>query len=323
MSALLSMSGHEVHGISHEVLHESHFFLANVQRFLASDSQIDIRDSESLNLGISNVKPDVVVHLAAQALVREGYRKPYETFETNVSGTINVIKACQESQVPNLLVVTSDKVYQGSRNIKFYSEDDALGGKDPYSASKAAADIVTQSLAQLSTSTRISIVRAGNVIGGGDFGHERLIPDLYRAQKSKSPATIRFPNAVRPWQHVLDCLAAYIRIIDHMIKTETFGIWNVGPITKQTISVKSICQKTAEYFGNAEIFQEVEKVEEGMNENPFLQLDASRIHRELGWSPKMDTFQAVEWTLDWYKSAINGESPSKRTEEQINRYYEL
>jgi CDP-glucose 4,6-dehydratase len=323
MSAMLSTLGHEVHGLSHEVLQNSHFNLAEVHRYLASDSKSDIRDYESLKRGISSVQPDVVVHLAAQALVRESYRKPYETFDTNVRGTINVVKACQESQIPKILIVTSDKVYKESKNIKSFSEEDALGGKDPYSASKAAADIASQSLAQLSGVTHVSIARAGNVIGGGDFGQERLIPDLYRAQISQTAAQIRYPNAIRPWQHVLDCLDGYITIINGNPSTTWSDIWNVGPIEDDKVSVRSICEKTSDYFGNPTIFTEVVNTDHTLVENQYLQLNSTKIQHELGWKPRLNTSLAIEWTLYWYQSLLRGESPSKITFNQIKNYYDL
>lgn len=323
MSAVLSTLGHEVHGLSHGALQNSHFDLAEVHRFLASDSRIDIRDYELLNHGISNVQPDVVVHLAAQALVRESYRKPYETFDTNVRGTINVVKACQESQIPKVLVVTSDKVYKESKSIKSFSEEDALGGKDPYSASKAAADIASQSLAQLSEVTNVSIARAGNVIGGGDFGQDRLIPDLYRAQISQTAAQIRYPNAIRPWQHVLDCLDGYIEIINRTPSRTMSDIWNVGPIEDTQVSVRSICVKTSDYFGNSTIFTEVMNPNDSLIENQYLQLNSTKIQRELGWKPRLNTSLAIEWTLYWYQSLLRGESPSKITFNQIKKYYDL
>lgn len=323
MSAMLSTLGHEVHGLSHEVLQNSHFNLSEVHRYLASDSTSDIRDYESLKRGISSVQPDVVVHLAAQALVREGYRKPYETFDTNVRGTINVVKACQESQIAKVLIVTSDKVYKESKNIKSFSEEDALGGKDPYSASKAAADIASQSLAQLSEVTNISIARAGNVIGGGDFGQDRLIPDLYRAQISLTAAQIRYPKAIRPWQHVLDCLDGYIKIINQVPSTKNATIWNVGPHKDEQINVRTICEKTADYFANPTIFTEVLDTDDTLIENQYLQLNSSKIQRELGWTSRLDTSVAVEWTLYWYQSLLRGKSLSEITQKQINDYLYL
>ncbi len=320
LSALLSILGHKVYGFSHEALHESHYHLAEIQRFLVRDSRIDIRDSDSLNREISIVEPDVVVHLAAQALVREGYRKPYETFDINVRGTINVVKACQDFQVPNVLIVTSDKVYRESKSITSFCEEDALGGKDPYSASKVAADIASQSLTSFSSFTQISIARAGNVIGGGDFGLERLIPDLYRAQITNSSAQIRYPEAVRPWQHVLDCLDGYVKIIESMSRTKNSGTWNVGPIEDQRINVRFICKRTAEFFGNPTIFTEATNKNEILHENQYLQLNSSKIQSELGWTPRLNTISTIEWTLNWYKSLLQGGSPTEITQKQVKKY---
>lgn len=323
MAALLATQNYEVHGLSHEVADVSHFALADVGRYLKSDSRIDVRDSAALSKSVSRIKPDIVIHLAAQALVREGYRKPFETFDTNVNGTINVIKSCQYAEVSYLLVITSDKVYQESLTNKTFSELDPLGGSDPYSASKAAADIVAQSLANQIEGITISIARAGNVIGGGDFGQERLIPDLYRAQIDNTAALIRNPNAVRPWQHVLDCVDGYIKILNHMTRNGGCGVWNVGPRDDAELNVHTVCEKFSQHFNNPRIFKVSDEEESSMRESPFLRLNSAKINKELGWSPKLITSSAIEWTLDWYLGLLKGQTASKLTESQINKYLDM
>jgi CDP-glucose 4,6-dehydratase len=323
MSVLLATLGHEVHGLSHEVIEKNHFELADVKRYLKSDSRIDIRNYSSIKKHLSSVEPDIVIHLAAQALVREGYRRPFETFDTNINGTINVIKSCEKAEIPNILVITSDKVYKESQTNTLFSEEDPIGGSDPYSASKAAADIVAQSLAHNAKSTLISIARAGNVIGGGDFGQERLIPDLYRAQITNIPALIRNPNAIRPWQHVLDCLDGYINILNHMISRKASGTWNVGPNDKTTFTVREICEKTAVYFRNPKIFQLTDENEFSMRESPYLRINSTKIKNDLGWTPKLSTNMAVEWTLEWYLGLLRGRTATELTKYQITKYLGL
>lgn len=323
MSALLATLGHEVHGLSHEIVNESHYKFAELSRFLASDSKIDVRDPLSVGKHFLSIKPDFVVHLAAQAFVREGFRKPFETFDTNFRGTINVIKACKEAEISNLLVITSDKVYRESATSHSFCENDPLGGKDPYSASKAAADLATQSFATQADFIQISIARAGNVIGGGDFGQERLIPDLFRAQVNNTPAIIRNPNAIRPWQHVLDCLDGYISIMNNMYSRRISDVWNIGPREEDSITVMNICEKASSYFRNPTIFNVSKKSELTMKESQSLRLDSTKISHDFGWMPKFNTDSAIEWTFNWYEGLLKGNSVSKLTENQINRYLKM
>lgn len=320
MALLLAELGHEVHGISDMALPNSHFQLTNVERVMSSSKLIDVRDKYSLRNAILKVKPDVVIHLAAQAFVLEGYRKPFDTFEINVNGTINVLESCEAAKVNYLLVVTSDKVYKTNPSKIPFVESDTLGGFDPYSSSKAAADLITQTLSRQLSHTRVSIARAGNVIGGGDFGANRLIPDLYRAHLNSEKASIRNPNSIRPWQHVLDCLDAYILIIKKMIESNLNGIWNVGPDSNILITVKEIADRFSRYMDNQSLWKEDDVPNLSFAETELLSLNSQKIRRELSWEPKLDVDDSVKWTGEWYKGVLSGTDPAKLTSDQISQY---
>jgi CDP-glucose 4,6-dehydratase len=218
LSLLLRERGHNVSGISLEPENNTLYKSASIGKFFEHDIRCDIRDLDRLQRNFNSISPDVVIHLAAQALVRESYKDPIRTFETNVHGTINVLKASQN--LPKLkaqLIVTTDKVYKNMDKLNAYIESDPLGGQDPYSASKAMADIATQSWLSSFVNAPTGIARAGNVIGGGDISTDRLIPDLIKSYTSGLTPRLRAPKAVRPWQHVLDCLNGYLSLVDAII----------------------------------------------------------------------------------------------------------
>lgn len=323
MALMLAKLGHEIHGISDVLVPNSHYEIAEVNRVMTSSRFLDIRDKVELKDAIQEIHPDIVVHLAAQAFVLESYRRPFETFETNVMGTINVLEACELNRIERLLVITSDKVYRIGESKRPFIESDSLGGVDPYSSSKAAADLATQSLSQGFTSTRVSIARAGNVIGGGDFGLDRLIPDLVRAHSKSETAFIRRPNAIRPWQHVLDCLGAYVKIMDFMFNSETSGIWNVGPDSTSLFTVREIAEKFAQLLENDSLWKTNEISPKQFKETEVLSLNSQKIREELGWIPKLDEEKAIEWTFQWYKGLFSKSSPFELTSNQINQYLSM
>lgn len=323
MALMLAKLGHEIHGVSDELVPNSLYKLAEVKRVMSSQRFLDICDKAELNKAIKEIHPEIVLHLAAQAYVLESYRRPFETFETNVMGTINVLEACESNKIERLLVITSDKVYKIGQSNRPFVESDSLGGADPYSSSKAAADLATQSLSQGFTSTRVSIARAGNVIGGGDFGLDRLIPDLVRAHSNSETAFIRRPNAIRPWQHVLDCLSAYIKIMDSMFHSETSGIWNVGPDSTSTLTVREIADQFAQLLENDSLWLTNEISQKQFEETEVLSLNSQKIRGELGWIPKLDEEKAIEWTFQWYKGLFSKCSPFELTSNQINQYLSM
>jgi CDP-glucose 4,6-dehydratase len=207
------MQGHTVSGISLDPDSKSVYVDARLSSIFSNDLRVDIRNRDSLRRAVEKISPDVIIHLAAQPLVLYSYLHPQETFDTNVMGTINLLETTRTlKDLRAVLIVTTDKVYRNRNHLRGYVEADELGGIDPYSASKAAADIAAQSWIESCAEIPITIARAGNVIGGGDWASDRIIPDLVRAYSANRKPVIRFPHAIRPWQHVLDCLNGYLKI---------------------------------------------------------------------------------------------------------------
>jgi CDP-glucose 4,6-dehydratase len=243
--SMLKQLGHEVSGIALLALSGSLFEIAELRNQLKNDFTLDITEHQRLAQVVKQINPDVAIHLAAQALVLDSYAQPYETFNTNIMGTYNFIDACNRAEVQKLLVLTTDKVYDNRANLGIpFKETDPLGPGDPYSSSKAAADIVTQTFQKMPDfHTSMAIARGGNVIGGGDIAQNRLMVDLMRAYREKDQVEIRNPQSVRPWQHVLDCLAGYITIIEHLPE-QNFEAFNVAPQLTDLVSVQKVVEYT-------------------------------------------------------------------------------
>jgi CDP-glucose 4,6-dehydratase len=299
---LLSTMGHKVSGIALEPDRESLFNQAGISDLLEFDYRIDIRNFVELKEAVSLIKPDVVIHLAAQPLVRYSYKHPVETFDTNVMGTLNVLESTKAlSDLRATLIITTDKVYRNVSKQSGYVEDDPLGGDDPYSASKAAADVATQSWATSFGKSPISIARAGNVIGGGDWAEDRLIPDIFRSYRASKSPVLRNPKSIRPWQHVLDCLNGYLILVDSMIKNSSAGEWNFGPNHLEKYSVSDVIEKFATF---SQVSSSAWLLDEGENpkESNFLLLDSSKARTELGWQDFLTFESAVEWTALWYQN---------------------
>jgi CDP-glucose 4,6-dehydratase len=261
--------------------------------------------------------------MAAQALVRESYKDPLTTFETNVNGTLNILKACQEiPSIKAILAVTTDKVYKNTKKITGHIENDELGGADPYSASKAMADIAVQSwISSFPGDSPIGICRAGNVIGGGDISMDRLIPDLIDAYSTGRTPTLRYPNAIRPWQHVLDCLNGYLMLVDSLLVGKSVGPWNFGPSKNELRTVEDVTNAVGKIWGVAKNWE----LDSGLHpeETSTLVLDSQKARSELGWENKLDFAQSLEWTTNWYKDVHTGESPLQRLAKDIDVYEEI
>jgi CDP-glucose 4,6-dehydratase len=304
LSLMLQMQGHTVSGISLDPPEKSLFLQAELSSIFQSDLRIDIRDSHSLSRAVKNINPEVIVHLAAQPLVRDSYKDPIGTFDTNVLGTLNLLEATKElSDLRATLIITTDKVYKNHNHLRGYVETDELGGDDPYSASKAAADIATQSWVKSFATSPVAIARAGNVIGGGDWAADRIIPDLVNAYSSNQIPTLRYPNAIRPWQHVLDCLNGYQNLINKMLTEGISGEWNFGPDLRNKHEVLDLVKVFAKAWGvqesdSAWIIEETEQPHEAS----YLLLDSSKSRNTLGWSDRLSFQQNVDWTSNWYQS---------------------
>lgn len=286
----------------------------------------DVADPGILADVVEDARPSVVFHLAAQPLVRASYDDPVSTFRTNVLGTVYALEAARLASKPvdAVVVVTTDKCYENRAWEHGYRETDRLGGRDPYSASKAAAEIVTRSYREALVSSvglpSIVSVRAGNVIGGGDWATDRLIPDIVRAVASpEARVVLRNPNAHRPWQHVLDCLAGYLLLTERLLADPGLaGPWNFGPDVARSATVEQVVTHFVDRLG-----QEVDirvEADQNRHEELLLSLDASRARRRLGWEPRLSLEEAVVSTADWYAAHLDGQDARTLTEDQIIKY---
>ena len=289
---LLKSRGNEVSGLALDPFEGSLFARANLKSDLTFDFRADVRVFDEVRKALKLAQPDFVVHMAAQAQVREGYRNPLYTYQTNVDGTSNVLRAIDETDsVRAHLVVTSDKVYLDRGDGWPHLENDVLGGKDPYSASKAMADILAQEWLGRSDGTPGAIARAGNVIGTGDYSVDRLIPDIVRASQSGKLLKLRNPRAVRPWQHVLDCLNGYLLLLEAAHSQGIRGPWNFGPDLNSSLSVQDVALE-AQALGLDFSFQ-VEAEPLGWLETQVLRIDSSRAREVLGWEPRLSERKAL------------------------------
>lgn len=281
----------------------------------------DIRDFNWVDQSLLASEPEVIFHLAAQPLVRYSYKQPLETYSTNVMGTANLLQACRTlPSLRALVVITTDKVYQNEEWAWGYRECDRLGGYDPYSASKACAEIVVNSFRQAYFGQGlplIATVRAGNVIGGGDWSEDRLVPDIIRAATSGRQLEIRSPNATRPWQHVLECLCGYLMIGQHLLEgqTDCATAWNIGPEPTDNRRVIEVLEQMSQRWSklNWQVTSNVQP-----HEANLLYLDSSKAKSVLGWKPIWDLNTALTHTVDWYKSYY--EVGSVTTVSQIESY---
>jgi CDP-glucose 4,6-dehydratase len=323
LTLMLGAAGHTVSGYSLDPESGSLFERADLPAHLSFDIRGDIRDFDSVSSAFANIRPDAVFHLAAQPLVRESYVAPRVTIETNVVGTMNVIDAARAvDSIAGMVVVTTDKVYRNVNQVAGYREVDALGGHDPYSASKAMADILTQSWIASFPGMPISIARAGNVIGGGDVCKDRLLPDLMSGFAAGSVVPLRYPKAVRPWQHVLDCLQGYMILMDRTVENSLpFGEWNFGPGPESFKTVAEVADLAASLWGEGAQWTDVSG--DHPHEAGLLALDATRSRTELAWHDRLDFDSAVSWTVDWYKSISLGENPLELTHKQISNFVAL
>lgn len=264
----------------------------------------DIRNRKLLIESMKRAQPEFVIHLAAQPIVRESYKDPVSTYETNVMGTVNILEAVRQTEsVRSFLNVTTDKVYFNKEWEWGYREDDPLDGYDPYSNSKSCSELVTHSYQKSffsDSSVAISTARAGNVIGGGDFAPDRIIPDCVRAAIQEQKIIVRNPHSIRPYQHVLEPLTVYLMILQKQYEDIKYaGNYNVGPDDKDCITTGELVNLFCSVWGDGQAWEN--KSEDGPHEANFLKLDCSRIKKTFGWKPKWDIKRAVEKTVEWSK----------------------
>ncbi len=298
---------------------KDNFVLNNLQQKLNSNIA-DIRDFPTLLQIFKQHQPEIVFHLAAQPIVRESYNSPKDTFDTNIGGTVNLLECCRfTDSVKTIINVTSDKCYENLERKRGYREDDRLGGFDPYSASKAASEIVSAAYRQSffnpdsinKHGKSLATVRAGNVIGGGDWQNNRLLPDCLVALEQKRPITIRNPNATRPWQHILEPLSGYILLAEKMYhQPELYcGPWNFGPNDESIVTVRKLADLIVKLWGSGR-WEDLQKKPDTKNHEPhettLLQLNISKAKNILHWRPQYNLEIGLTKTIDWYKEFFNG-----------------
>lgn len=290
----------------------------------------DIRNEVVVQQTMRACRPEVVIHMAAQSLVQDSYERPLETYAINVMGTAHVLEAARLcDSVRAVVVVTSDKCYLNRGDVPPYKEEDPLGGHDPYSSSKACAEIVAAayrlSFFQTATSrVGIATARAGNVIGGGDWARNRLVPDLLRAFAVGETATLRNPDAVRPWQHVLEPLRAYLVLAQHLYEApaKAGDAWNFGPSPADAVEVGEVARKLAQWWGDGAAFR-VHRRPDAAHEAVLLTLDAGKARAQLGWQPLLDLDRALCLSVEWTRQVRGGATARTVTLAQIAAYQEL
>lgn len=323
LCTMLLLAGAEVTGYALPPAEPSLFKIIGLEQRIHS-IQGDIRDLDSLQSAFHTAGPEIVFHLAAQPIVRESYRDPVGTYSTNVMGTVHILECVRRSDsVRSFLNVTTDKVYENHQWPWGYRETDRLNGFDPYSNSKSCSELVTDSYKNSFFSDRgtaISTVRAGNVIGGGDFSADRIIPDCVRAAQANAPIQIRNPASVRPYQHVLEPLSAYLLIAQRQWEDLSLaGSYNVGPDGADSVTTRELVELFCRSWGEGVCWECAEQ--SGPHEDAILKLDCSKIQSVLGWRPKWHIDRAIAETVAWTKAWLSGTGANNCLEQQVNSFF--
>jgi CDP-glucose 4,6-dehydratase len=291
----------------------------------------DIRDLDAVKRAVAAREPEIIFHMAAQPLVLLSHKQPVETFDINVMGTVNLMEAVRTApSVRAVVIVTTDKCYQNRSWLWGYREDEPMGGRDPYSASKGAAEIAVAAYRETffqKGNTGIATARAGNVFGGGDWAMDRIVPDAIRTLGRGEPLAVRNPNAIRPWQHVLEPIAGYFALAEKVYSDpQRFGGgWNFGPSDFDCVNVAKLADLLTASWGNSAAWISAEQPNTPREES-YLKLDSSKARFHLDWEPRLSVSEAVEWSVQWYRKALEGQSQSELfsfTLDQISRYAEL
>jgi CDP-glucose 4,6-dehydratase len=330
ISLYLHMMGARVFGVSLAPESDSLFNIAMLEKIFDDGRFTDILEAEALKEFIGLVEPEIVIHMAAQSLVSEGYRNPIGTFSTNAVGTVSIIESCLVASSATLLInVTTDKVYDNREWGWSYRESDSLGGNDPYSCSKACSELVSQmyraSERCRSHGLRIVNVRGGNVIGGGDFAANRLLPDIVRAFSRGDKLSIRSPDATRPWQYVLDCVRGYLMAAECVWNCGTSELdFNFGPSVSEVLTVQEVLNISIEYLSGYGIRLDyhTQYGKDEFKESRFLTIDNARATQELAWRPLLNCRESIRTTLDWYRSVSEGQDPFHVSKDHIKAYIE-
>ena len=331
LAVWLNMLGAKVTGYALDPKTDKDNFLLSKIGNQINDIRGDIRDKDKVYELFEKVKPEIIFHLAAQPLLIESYNEPAYTYETNIQGTVNILEAIRNSQSAKLgIFITTDKVYENKMTDLAYNENDRLGGYDPYSSSKAAAELVIASYRNSFFNTNdyenhkksISSVRAGNVIGGGDWSKNRIIPDCIKAIENNKTINIRKPDATRPWLFVTEALSGYLQLGSMMLKnpTEYSSTWNFGPEPKNAITVKKLTEELLKNFKNNTDYKISQKSPQ--HETNFLSLDINKAKQKLNWKPVLNFAETIKFTADWYKN-YKKVDVSSLCKNQINEYCRL
>ena len=286
----------------------------------------DVRDRQELERAFCQSAPEIVFHLAAQPIVRDSYKDPTGTYETNVMGTVNILECIRTLQVPvkSVVIITTDKVYENKGWSWGYRENDSLGGHDPYSNSKSCAELVTHGYVSsfFAQGPAVSTARAGNVIGGGDFANDRILPDCVRAAQAGRPVIVRNPYSVRPYQHVLEALFAYLMIAQRQYEDRSAAGWyNVGPEDQDCVPTGRLVELFCQAWGRGLTWEN--RTEPGApHEDSFLKLDCSRVKAVFGWRPRWSVEKAVQQTAAWTECWLSGGDIAEEMDRQINDYWE-
>jgi CDP-glucose 4,6-dehydratase len=333
LSFWLSHMGANVTGMSLPIDRDPSHSALSVSNDLVQTRFLDIREPEAVRACVAEVRPNIVFHMAAQALVRPSYHDPVGTYATNVMGTVHVLDAIRhQAATEAVVVVTSDKCYENREWHWAYREDEAMGGYDPYSSSKGCAELVASAYRRSFFNAndrsegrcRVASARAGNVIGGGDWSTDRLVPDMIRSLADETSIEIRNPGAVRPWQHVLEPLSGYIQLAESLVSPHGDSYaegWNFGPGEEDCRPVSYLVEQVTRAWGEGACWHLSSKPQP--HEAHFLKVDSSKSRARLGWKRRVSLDQALEWTVEWYRRQHAGEKPQDLTLEQIRRYGQL
>ena len=322
LALVLNLYGAKIYGLSLKPnTSPSIYKILDIKRKIYKSYICDINDFNKVKKIVTTIKPSIIFHLAAQPLVKQASIDPLTTFNTNIQGTLNICEASRKIKyLRHLLIVTSDKCYKNfdSKKIKFFKEDDDLNGNEPYSASKACAEILVNAYKKTFFKKKIALstARAGNIIGGGDWAKNRLVPDIFRSIYNKKLLKVRYPNATRPWQHVLDVVNGYILLSE----TNFSGGWNFGPLTRKTFTVKELIK----YFKSKNPnLRWKHSAPHFKNESENLNLNVNKSMKKLSWKPKWNLEKSLINTNSWYFSYYNKKDISNITYRQIKDYFNL
>jgi CDP-glucose 4,6-dehydratase len=324
---MLEAMGAKVTGLSLEPATEPSMFRQIRGDKLCDHHIADIRDQAEVCRIVTHAQPEILLHLAAQPLVRRSYVDPVESFATNVLGTAHVLDAARKVECLKAIVsVTTDKCYKNVGQAEGYVEDDELGGYDPYSNSKACAELVSQCFRDSYLAAKgvgVATARAGNVIGGGDYSADRLVPDAARAFAAGMPLEIRNPDAVRPWQHVIEPLSGYCRLAERLVADPVrfAGGWNFGPPASDMAPVSRVINLLARQWGRTDGY--VRQPGDHPHETAMLTLDSGKAYNQLGWAPRLTLEQATGWSAEWYRAVDAGVDAALLSRMQIRQYFQL